>query len=79
MYIFLNFVLILNQCLNFVLVYCIYCIYYLWKHFFIALAAYWSLLVTNMFKRFKNVFFVIVVVDVYIESMLKFHACILYL
>ena len=42
MYVYLNFMLILNQRLNFVLVYCIYHIHYLWKHFFIALAAYWS-------------------------------------
>ena len=56
----LNFVLILNQCLNFMPVYCIYCIYYLPKHFFITLAAYWSSFVTNMFKQFINLFFVVV-------------------
>ena len=56
--------LILNQRLNFVLVYCIYHINYLWKHFFITLAAYWSPFVTNMFKRFINLFFVVVVVVV---------------
>ena len=48
--------------LNFVLVYCIYCTHYLWKHLFITLAAYWSPFVTNMFKQFKNLFFVVVVV-----------------
>ena len=37
-------------------------IYYLWKHFFIALQAYWSPLVTNMFRRFINLLFVVVVV-----------------
>ena len=57
MYVYFNFVLILNQCLNFMFVYYIYCIYYLWKHFFLALATYWSFFVTNMFKRFKNLFF----------------------
>ena len=41
--------------------YCIYHIYYFWKHFFIALAAYWSPFVTNMLKRFINLFFVVVV------------------
>ena len=65
MYVYLNFVHILNQCLNFVLVYCVYRIYYLKKHFFIVLAAYWSPLVTNKFKQFKNLFFVVVVLYFY--------------
>ena len=64
MYVYLNFVLILNQCLNFVLVYCFCCIYYLWKHFFVTLAAYWSPFVTNMFTEFKNLFFVVVVINI---------------
>ena len=64
MYVYLNFVLILNQCLKFMLVYCIYCIYYLWKHFFITLAAYWSPFVTNMFKQFIILFFVVVVLAI---------------
>ena len=64
MYVYLNFVLIIYHCLNFLLVYCVYCMYYFWKHFFIALAAYWSPFVTDMFKRFINLFFVVVVVVV---------------
>ena len=51
--------------------------YYLWKHFFIALAAYWSPFVTNMFKRFKNLFFVVVVVIVYRIYLSLSHDCII--
>ena len=69
MYVYLNFVLILNQSLNFILVYCIYHIYCLWKHYFIALAAYWSPFVTDMFKQFINLFFVVVAV----KSFMVYH------
>ena len=66
MYVYLNFVLIINHSLNFMLVYCIYRIYYLWKHFFITLAAYWSSFVTDMFKQFINLFFVCITLFLYV-------------
>ena len=60
MYVYLNFVLILNQCLNFVLVHCIYCIFVLYLETF--LYRFGSILapfVTNMFKQFINLFFLL--------------------